>query len=53
MQTLTSKGSIGSRKEFSYAFIWNGNQLPEKFNQPLSVQNDCSALLDNYPQIMV
>ena len=53
MQTLASKGLTGPRKAISYTFIWNGYQLPEKFNQPLGVQNHCSALLGNYPQIMI
>ena len=37
----------------SYAFNWNGNQLPEQINQPLGVQDDCVLVLHNYSQVVV
>ena len=40
---------------FSYLFIerWNGYQLFEQINQPLSLQYNCTAVLDYHPQTMV
>ena len=40
---------------FSYLFIerWNGYQLFEQINQPLSLQYNCYAMLDYHPQTMV
>ena len=42
-------------KFFSYLFIerWNGYQLFEQINQPLSLQYNCTAVLDYHPQTMV
>ena len=33
--------------------MWNGDQLPEQVYQPLGLQNDCAAVLDNYPKVMI
>ena len=40
---------------FSYLFIerWNGYQLFEQINQPLSLQYNCTAMLDYHPQTMI
>ena len=40
---------------FSYLFIerWNGYQLFEQINQPLSLKYNCTAVLDYHPQAMV
>ena len=40
---------------FSYLFIerWNGYQLFEQINQPLSLQYNCTAVLDYHPKTMV
>ena len=33
--------------------MWNGYQLLEEINQPLSLQNNCAAVLDNHTKAMV
>ena len=42
-------------KSISYHFrkIWNSDQLSEQVYQPLGTQDDCAAVLDNYPQVMI
>ena len=39
----------------SYHFrkIWNSEQMPEQVYQPLDTQDDCTTVLDNYPQVMI
>ena len=40
---------------FSYHFVkvWNSYQLLQQVNQPLSLQNNCTAMLDNHTKVMV
>ena len=42
-------------KLFSHLFIerWNGDQLFEQINQPLSLKYNCTAVLDYHPKAMI
>ena len=56
MWTIINLASFKTRfKSISYHFrkIWKSDQLPEQFYQPLSTQDDCATVLDNYPQVMI
>ena len=48
-------GEAFQNEIFSHLFIerWNGYQLFEQINQPLSLQYNCTAVLDYHPKAMI
>ena len=41
------------RITYRFFIVWNCDKLPEEIDQPLSIENDCLTVLDNYSQVVI
>lgn len=41
------------RLTYRFFIVWNCDNLPEEIDQPLSIENDCLTVLDNYSQVVI